>query len=204
MASEKETAKSPKHLNCPECDSRDIFTTFEVETVPYGSGSEAVNLTCRVPVRKCKTCGFAFTDDEAEEIRHDVVCRHLKVLTPKEVLGIRTRYGLSRNAFAKLTHIGEASLARWENGYLIQNSANDQLLFLLQFPENAERLLRRELGNSHTNINEQVKGSNSLSSEARVGSGKVFRALTPADKEKRLVGARTFSLRRVTAAPLHN
>ena len=36
-----------------------------------------------------------------------------------------------------------ASLARWETGALIQNGANDQLLFLLTFPENFERLRRR-------------------------------------------------------------
>ena len=46
---------------------------------------EAVELTAQVPVRTCNACGFQFTDDVAEEARHEVVCRHLGVMTPKEI-----------------------------------------------------------------------------------------------------------------------
>jgi hypothetical protein len=35
---------------------------------------------------------------------------------------------MTRAAFAELTRLGDASLARWEKGLLIQNPANDQLL----------------------------------------------------------------------------
>jgi DNA-binding transcriptional regulator YiaG len=64
-------------------------------------------------------------------------------MTPREVEGIRTRLGMTRAAFAELTRLGEASLARWEKGLLIQNPGNDQLLYLLQFPENVKRLRSR-------------------------------------------------------------
>ena len=50
---------------------------------------------------------------------------------------------MTRAAFAEMTRLGEASLARWEKGLLIQNPANDQLLYLLRFPENVERLRAR-------------------------------------------------------------
>lgn len=200
MANDKISNKSSSLPSCPECDSEDISTSYENETVPYGSGTEATNLTCTVPVRKCKACGLSFTDDEAAEIRHEAVCRHLKVLTPAEVLSIRRSYGLSRNEFSKLTHIGEASLARWENGYLIQNSANDQLLFLLQFVENVERLRRREQATSPMKVSQKAGVNVSALSDAHLGSNKVFRALTPSDKEKYSVAAKTFVLRRVPAA----
>ncbi len=134
---------SQPSVRCPNCESNNVNTTVEHETFVYGEGSSAAQLTARVPVRTCTNCGFQFTDGEAEEARHDAVCRHLRVLTPKEILELRKRYNMSRAEFAELTRLGEASLARWENGQLIQNAANDQLLFLLTVPSNMELLKRR-------------------------------------------------------------
>jgi DNA-binding transcriptional regulator YiaG len=64
-------------------------------------------------------------------------------MTPREVEAVRAGLGMTRAAFADLTRLGEASLARWEKGRLIQNPANDQLLYLLRFSENVERLRSR-------------------------------------------------------------
>src|SRR2546422_2902013 len=135
-----------KRFVCPECQSCEVATTRQTETFRYGAGDEAADLTCQIPVRTCKKCGFQFTDDEAETIRHDTICKHLGVMTPNEIVNIRTRYNLSRIEFARLTRIGEASLSRWENAYVIQNAANDRLLYLLSYPENLERLRLREEG----------------------------------------------------------
>jgi transcriptional regulator with XRE-family HTH domain len=65
------------------------------------------------------------------------------VLAPREVAALRARYDLSRAQFARLTHLGEATIARWERGELIQNAAYDQFLHLLSFPENIQRLRDR-------------------------------------------------------------
>ena len=67
-------------------------------------------------------------------------------MTPREVVAIRTRLGMTRAAFAELTRLGGASLARWEKGLLIQNAANDQLLYLLRFPENVKHAAVRRSG----------------------------------------------------------
>lgn len=133
-----------ERLDCPMCGGNDVRTTIAVEKFVYGDGPEAVELTAQVPVRTCNACGFQFTDDVAEEARHEVVCRHLGVMTPKEISRIRKAYGMSRAVFSRLTRIGEASLGRWENGLLIQNPAYDHLLYLLTFPENLERLKSRK------------------------------------------------------------
>ncbi len=137
----------PTHpsVRCPNCESNNVKTSVEEDAFTYGEGSSAVQLTAAVPVRSCTNCGFQFTDGEAEEARHDAVCRHLRVLAPREILELRKRYNMSRAEFAELTRLGEASLARWENGQLIQNAANDQLLFLLTVPSNVELLRRRAL-----------------------------------------------------------
>jgi putative zinc finger/helix-turn-helix YgiT family protein len=139
----------PSHpsLRCPNCECNNVTTTVERETFEYGEGSSAAQLTADVPVRTCANCGFQFTDGQAEEARHDAVCRYLRVLAPKEILELRKRYNMSRAEFAELTRLGEASLARWENGQLIQNAANDQLLFLLTLPSNMELLKRRATRN---------------------------------------------------------
>lgn len=142
----------PSHpsIRCPNCESTNVSTTVERETFTYGEGSSAAQLMADVPVRTCTNCGFQFTDAEAEDARHDAVCRHLRVLTPKEILELRRRYNMSRAQFAELSRLGEASLARWENGQLIQNAANDQLLFLLTLPSNMELLKRRAARNERS------------------------------------------------------
>jgi DNA-binding transcriptional regulator YiaG len=65
-------------------------------------------------------------------------------MTPAEVRAVRQKAGsLSRAEFARITRLGEATIGRWERGELIQNAANDQLLYLLTFPENVVRLRDR-------------------------------------------------------------
>ena len=130
-------------LRCASCGASSVDTEMVVEEFAYGAGEDSVQLRATVPLRTCRDCGFQFTDHHAEGARHDAVCRHLGVMTPREVVAIRTRLGMTRAALSDLTRLGEASLARWEKGLLIQNAANDQLLYLLRFPENVERLRSR-------------------------------------------------------------
>ncbi len=130
-------------LRCASCGASSVGTEMVVEEFAYGGGEDSVPLRATVPMRTCRECGFQFTDHHAEDARHDAVCRHLGVMTPREVEAVRTRLGMTRAAFAEITRLGEASLARWEKGLLIQNPANDQLLYLLRFPENVERLRSR-------------------------------------------------------------
>ena len=115
---------------CDECGHQ-VTTTWHDHTFPYGSGEVATELAVRLPVRRCDHCDFDYLDDEGERLKHEAVCRHLGVLTPQEIRGIRERLGLSRSALAKLTGIGEASLSRWESGIKIQTPGYDRYLRLL-------------------------------------------------------------------------
>ena len=90
-----------------------------------------MELIADVPVHSCEGCGESYTGKEAEIIRHEAVCRHLGVLTPTEIRGLRKQHGMSRAAFARLTGFGEATLARWEHGEVIQNTSNDSFLRML-------------------------------------------------------------------------
>jgi len=128
---------------CPSCDGHNVTTTLEEQQFTYGAGEKAAELKVQVPVHHCADCDIDYTDGFAETLRHAAVCEHLGVMKPDEVSAIRKSYGLSRAEFARITKIGEASIARWETGALIQNGAYDQLLFLLTIPENFERLRKR-------------------------------------------------------------
>lgn len=142
---------------CPECGSLAVRTEFQKQRFPYGEGKDAVELEALLPVRRCSECGFEYLDDAAEEIRHEVVCKHLGVLTPAEIRRLREEYGFSRAEFSRLTHLGEATLNRWESGTLVQNSAYDQFLRLLRFPENVRRL--KQGAYSHGNPDSEVRSS---------------------------------------------
>lgn len=138
------SAFSNRDLSCPECGSKRIATEVVDHRFPYGQEDSAVELSARIPVRRCDECGDQFLDDEAEDLMHEAVCRHLRVMTPSEVRRIRQQCGgLSRAEFARVTRLGEATIGRWERGELIQNAAYDQLLHLLTFPENLIRLRQR-------------------------------------------------------------
>jgi putative zinc finger/helix-turn-helix YgiT family protein len=130
-------------ISCPSCGSDNLSSESINEEFQYGDKDNAVMLSALITVYHCMSCGFGFTTEEASEIKHEVVCRHLGVLTPTEVRGVRDQYKLSQIEFSELSKIGKASLARWESGVLIQNQANDNLLYLLSFPDNVTRLKER-------------------------------------------------------------
>ncbi len=126
--------------NCSSCGSQDVSESIEEQKFIYDLGNDAAELCVSVPVYHCHDCDFFFTDHVAEGLRHKAVCNHLGVLSPAEIKGIRKQYGLSRKEFANITKLGEASLARWESGQLIQNVAYDVFLRILADPAVFERL----------------------------------------------------------------
>lgn len=126
--------------SCEMCGSPGLKTELVLNPFIYGVGVDAVELSAEIPVHTCATCDVSFTDEAAENIQHDAVCRHLGVLTPDEIRALRSRYGLSRAAFARLTGFGEATLARWERRDVIQNASCDRYLRLLQNTANVDRL----------------------------------------------------------------
>jgi len=128
---------------CAECGRTERSVRIETEEFDYGSGDDAVLLEACIPVYTCEHCGFQYTSSDAEDIRHKAVCDHLGVMTPQRIRELRVSLGTSRPEFARLTKLGEATIARWERGALIQNAANDQYLYLLSFAENVQRLRQR-------------------------------------------------------------
>ena len=116
---------------CDMCGTPGLRTELVRDPFIYGAGDDGVELVVDIPVRTCSSCG-SYTVDQAEDIRHDEVCRHLGVLTPGEIRDLRAKLGLSRAELARITGLGESSVARWETGEVIQNAGNDRYLRLLR------------------------------------------------------------------------
>ena len=62
-------------MTCPECNSKKVTTTWEIQVIPYGDEGDEVS--ANVPVRHCQ-CGFAWLDEMAEEIRDQAVLNKIK------------------------------------------------------------------------------------------------------------------------------
>ena len=130
-------------MTCAACGGINLGRRTETDEFEYGAGEDAVMLSANVVVFSCGDCHFEFTGPSAEAARHDAVCRHLGILTPAEVKDVRERYGLSRQAFALITRLGEASIGRWEAGSHFPNRAYDSFLYLLCYEDNYRRLQDR-------------------------------------------------------------
>ena len=69
-------------MSCAQCGATTVSTSWVDDTLVWGSGESATTISVRIPFRSCRSCDFTYLDDEAEDIRHNAVCRHLGVLTP--------------------------------------------------------------------------------------------------------------------------
>src|SRR5437660_5808545 len=127
-------------FECPNCGSTSGIAKSVQDRFEYGTGATATELSTQIVVTECASCGSRFLTESAEAARHDAICRHLNLLTPSEIRRLRVDVASTQAEFAKLTGIGKASLARWETGELIQNTANDRLLRLMRYPDNVRRL----------------------------------------------------------------
>jgi putative zinc finger/helix-turn-helix YgiT family protein len=127
-------------ITCPACSSQSVTTNDEIEDFDYHAGGNEYAVHAVIPVHTCTACGESFLSDAGENARHRAICAAMQRLTPEDILALRQRLGLSRKAFAELSGVGEASLARWETGEFIQSESNDNLLRLLLIDENVNCL----------------------------------------------------------------
>src|SRR5262245_31617515 len=85
-----------RQIRCANCGGANVSTSMETDRFVHGVGADATELSVVVPVRTCVDCGEQFTDEEAEVLRHEAVCRKRGLLTPAEIRDIRVRYGKNR------------------------------------------------------------------------------------------------------------
>ncbi|HWG43391.1 MAG TPA: type II toxin-antitoxin system MqsA family antitoxin [Gemmataceae bacterium] len=117
---------------CPVCGAGKLKRRVVAERFEYEGDRGTILVEAKdVPIQVCDACGETFSGPPAAQIRHDAICRALKLLTPEEIKSLRERLGKTQQEFAELTGIGEATISRWERGRLLQNRANDNFLRLI-------------------------------------------------------------------------
>jgi len=135
------TTNSESATECPVCDSHDVHESWQTEVFRFG---ETDDISVELPTLVCRSCEFMFTDQRAEVLRHEAVCKHQNLLTPSEIIKVRKDLQMSRREFALAFGIPRASMDRWETGKQIQNTSLDSLLRALQNKATAARLDRRK------------------------------------------------------------
>jgi putative zinc finger/helix-turn-helix YgiT family protein len=130
--------------HCLRCGSAAVESAYREVEFDYGGREKPFRVKATFPLTTCRECGFTSVEGDGETLQHEAACRHLGVMTPAEIQTLREKMNLAQKDLAELTGLGVASISRWERGLVIQNKACDQLLYLLTFPENVERLQRRK------------------------------------------------------------
>jgi hypothetical protein len=129
---------------CMDCGGARLVESMETQEFSYGEPQKAVMLSATMPVITCEDCGYQYFDGRGEVARLESICHHLGVQTPQLIRESREMTGFSRVPYCELSGFGIASLQRWESGTGIPNSSTDNLIYLLRFRENVERLQKRK------------------------------------------------------------
>ncbi|WP_198013933.1 type II TA system antitoxin MqsA family protein [Desulforegula conservatrix] len=130
---------------CPVCEKLvhtekvEEFETFDIK---------GEKITVPVEYFKCAECGEAF-DDPSSEKPDPVEAAYKKyrkikgMVQPEEITTLRKKYGLTQGELSDLLGLGVATLSRYENGAL-QNESHDMLLRLSTQPVNLLQLVKRK------------------------------------------------------------
>lgn len=124
---------------CATCDD-DL--RFELRDVPHDIEvrSEPTHIT--VPGYVCPGCGHVRSHPQHDPL--EAAYRQYReahgLLQPEAIRGIRDRYGLSQEAFAKLLGVSPATIARYEGGSL-QDEPHDHLLRACERPDFMRKLV---------------------------------------------------------------
>ena len=126
---------------CPNCEKRTdiqhIRTNEEIKVK-----GEGIN----VPVEyyKCTECGAEFEDPNSLhdplEFAYKEYRRRHGMMQPGDIRNLRQRYGLTQKELAKLLGWGEATLSRYENGSL-QDNTHNTILQMIKDPRNLLSLI---------------------------------------------------------------
>ncbi len=131
---------------CTNCEKETGFEriikeeTFNVRGEP---------ITINVEYIKCKDCGDEVLNPAVNHDPFELVYREYRrkhaLLQPEEIAGWRKAHHLTQGEFAKLLGIGVATINRYENGAL-QNESHENLLRLSMDTSNLFKLIEKSEG----------------------------------------------------------
>jgi putative zinc finger/helix-turn-helix YgiT family protein len=121
---------------CGNCEAmHEIIETKETREYQI----KDTKVSAEITILTCKHCGDEVYDKEVEIsndiILFDVYKKKHSLLTSKEIISIREKYGLSQATFSKVLGFGIKTITRYENG-AIQDNTHDNLLRLASVESN--------------------------------------------------------------------
>lgn len=126
---------------CPNCEKE-----TELELIQKVEDIKVRGEVIKVEVKyyKCKSCGEEFEDPRSGEDPLDKAYREYRrrhgMLQPEEILESRKSFGLTQNEMNRLLGWGGATLSRYENGAL-QDETHEKALRLAMEPRNLLKLI---------------------------------------------------------------
>ena len=136
------------------CEHKNFSIIQKEETYPV-LGEDT---TIVANVKVCNDCGEEIFDFELDEDNlqraFSVYKRKHALMTAMEIMALRRKYNISQRTLATLIGCSQATVVRYENGN-IQNNTHNNIMRMLQRPENMaeilevkeEELSSREVGN---------------------------------------------------------
>ena len=117
---------------CPECGTamKEAHGTLRV---PVNGEDVAVSHAVHLRCPKCREIVLRLAD--ARRLSEDAISIYRKkhgLLSASEIRAVRERFALTQADLAKLLHLGQNTVSRWEAGRNVQTEAMDVLLRLLR------------------------------------------------------------------------
>jgi putative zinc finger/helix-turn-helix YgiT family protein len=130
---------------CPNCEKEtELELVHRVEDIKVRG--EAIKV--EVKYYKCKNCGEEFEDPRSDEDPLDKAYREYRrrygMMQPEEVRDFRKKFGLTQYEMSRLLGWGGATLSRYENGAL-QDETHEKALRLAMDPRNLLKLIEGTL-----------------------------------------------------------
>jgi len=128
---------------CPRCGTT-MKEAHAVLRLPVNGEEIAVPHAAHLRCPKCKEVVLRLED--ARRLSEDAIALYRKkhgLLSAAEIRAIRERFELTQGDLAKLLHLGQNTLSRWESGRNVQTAAMDVLLRLLRDVPGSLEYLRK-------------------------------------------------------------
>jgi putative zinc finger/helix-turn-helix YgiT family protein len=127
--------------SCPYCERETDLELMRSEEEMKVRG-ELIKV--KAEYYRCKSCGQEFDDPRSEDDPLDKAYREYRrrhgMMQPEEIRGLRKKYGLTQNEMSSLLGWGGATLSRYENGAL-QDETHEKTLRLTVDPRNLLKLI---------------------------------------------------------------
>jgi putative zinc finger/helix-turn-helix YgiT family protein len=128
---------------CPRCGTT-MKEARGVLRLPVNGEEVAVAHATHQRCPKCKEVVLRLED--ARRLGEDAIALYRKkhgLLAAAEIRAVRERFDLTQGDLAKLLHLGQNTVSRWEAGRNVQTAAMDVLLRLLRDVPGSLEYLRR-------------------------------------------------------------